>query len=355
MPSVNNIKLALLISCGVAFLFICLVLLAAPLGLGTFEEFLLFRHFGIDRTEAIYIGAGLFAASAVFLFAVYLTCSRRLRQNTAVLTASVAVCLFFLEAGLRLADGIPFWPLHNIPASRAALLTFQTQSVFHPRLGWTMRSGTSSNPHLPQQSFTTGAHGIRMNDAVVKPLAQGGMLAVGDSFTAGSEVGDTETWPAILERQMGEPVVNAGVGGWATDQIVLRAEELVGLLSPHTLIVSFLDQDILRAGFRVFGGGNKPWFSVREGKLQHHNDPVPVAAASPKIQEIQPLGYIYLLTWMLERLGYGGWWQQSNARFLKADNDPAEVTCALLGRLKKQVDELNTRMLLVLQYGGIKT
>lgn len=67
------------------------------------------------------------------------------------------------------------------------------------------------------------------------------MIAVGDSFTAGSEVADAETWPAQLERLIDGPVINAGVGGYGTDQMILRSESLLPVLQPSAVVVGILD------------------------------------------------------------------------------------------------------------------
>src|SRR6185503_7626483 len=93
------------------------------------------------------------------------------------------------------------------------------------------------------------AHGIRTNGLGETEVRTGGALAVGDSFTAGSEVADTETWPAQLEPLIGMPGVNAGSGGYGADQIVMRAEELLPLVQPRVLLVGMLEDDIGRVGY----------------------------------------------------------------------------------------------------------
>src|SRR5580658_4271220 len=52
------------------------------------------------------------------------------------------------------------------------------------------------------------------------------ILAVGDSYTFGEDVSDSETWPAYLQRLTGQRVLNGGVSGYGFDQIVMRAELL---------------------------------------------------------------------------------------------------------------------------------
>lgn len=128
---------------------------------------------------------------------------------------------------------------------------------FHPTIGWVLR------PHLRQESglFTT-EYGIRVNDpyredAFALPL-QDSILAVGDSFVAGSEVAEHETWPAHLEHLLGWPVLNAGVGAYGVDQTFLRASELIPFLKPKHILFGILESDVERCGFSHYGAP-KPW------------------------------------------------------------------------------------------------
>jgi hypothetical protein len=58
-----------------------------------------------------------------------------------------------------------------------------------------------------------GDEGIRMSSHQRTPVEPGAILLVGDSFGAGSEVDDPDSWPAQLERKIGTRVLNAAVGG----------------------------------------------------------------------------------------------------------------------------------------------
>jgi hypothetical protein len=46
---------------------------------------------------------------------------------------------------------------------------------------------------------------------------------VGDSFTAGADVAEHESYVAQLEAMLNYPVINGGVGGYGTDQMILAA------------------------------------------------------------------------------------------------------------------------------------
>src|SRR5262245_52902562 len=86
-------------------------------------------------------------------------------------------------------------------------------------------------------------NGVRVNgDASAAPQDTGSAatLAVGDSFTFGDEVRDSETWPACLEQRWHSPVVNAGVFGYGAAQAVLRAQQMEKQTPYHRVIWSIL-------------------------------------------------------------------------------------------------------------------
>ena len=209
-------------------------------------------------------------------------------------------------------------------------------SAYDPLLGWVLAS------NMPGNGMSTLDHGIRRNGSETE-IRQGGILAVGDSFTAGSEVVDAESWPAHLERMTGVPVINGAAGGYGADQIVLRIEQLMPIVKPSLIIVGLLDQDILRCQL-ASGGKPKPYFTVENGELVHHNNPVPIehkgrfARAWDEIKAMVPsLGDHdgdYWLDW---------------GRTEKVHNNPVEITCRLLRRLRNATD---VPIMLVMQYGG---
>jgi lysophospholipase L1-like esterase len=276
------------------------------------------------------------------------TTVRELLKNAALALASVLLSLLMLELGVRWVQGDPLLGLANLTARRVALLETQTANEYHPVIGWVLK------PHLSAgESFSSGELGLRSNKPGNAPPPRGAILAVGDSFTAGSEVSNRDTWPAQLERALGEPVLNAATGGWGSDQIVLRAESLIPVLAPKAIIVSFLVDDIERAGYRVFGGANKPYFLVEDGRLVHMNNPVPVYTGSTKeIGLVRSLGARSALVGKLvERFGNWPRWLHGQS-YVTVDNDYALVSCLLLRRLKAESDAKGMRLIFLLQYGG---
>src|SRR5262245_40864663 len=93
--------------------------------------------------------------------------------------------------------------------------------LFDPVLGWTHARSTVS----PDGAVHIDARGRRSARTYPEPSPPGTrhVLACGDSFTFCAEVGDAEAWPAQLEALLPDcEVWNFGVGGYGTDQALLR-------------------------------------------------------------------------------------------------------------------------------------
>jgi hypothetical protein len=344
-----------------------LALLGPRLGLGVAEQSVFYLWFGLTRTDLAAVGAT--AIATAIALAICAALATRIQQASIVVAKtsitllsaigivllSLLICLVILEVIARVMDGMPVFAMRNWLAERNALLTTQTLSEYDPLLGWVIKSNQSFHADDPTTSFTTGRYGIRLNRPDGGPPSTGGILAVGDSFTAGSDVGDRHSWPAQLETLIRRPVINAAAGGWAADQIVLRAESLLPVLEPATVIVSLYHDDIARSRFRVYGGANKPFFTVENGELVHHNRPVPLYTGRPEETPrwlILP-SYSYLVLFTMDRLGWSSWWQTYSTSYVKAaDNDPVAVTCELIRRLQRELARRGTRLLLVMQYGA---
>ena len=333
---------------------------AAPmLGLGAGEAFFTYVWFGLPRRALFFLGlsacSGMLALAVIF-WALEIGRARALSAvaNLVLVVASVTACLLVLELGVRLANGIPIFAWRNFLAERNALLTTQTLNQYDPVLGWVLREDQRVSPANKDGSLSTGKYGVRLDSPDGAEPAKGAILVSGDSFTAGSEVGDRQSWPAHLEAILRQPVVNAATGAWGADQIVLRLEQLMPVLEPKIIVASFLDDDIMRAGFRVYGGANKSYFTVEQGALVHHDVPVPKytgAVAETPGYLLLP-SYSYLFQWTADRLGLSDWWRRVSVSYVRVDNDPVEVSCLLLARLKAVADKRGTRMIFLMQYPG---
>lgn len=122
---------------------------------------------------------------------------------------------------------------------------------------------------------TVDADGLRDCGGGLEAGEERAILAVGDSYTFGEEVGDAETWPAQLQRLSGRRVLNGGVSGYGFDQIVLRAERLAATHEPAMVIAGFIADDVRRTEMRRLWGRDKPWFALDGDRLRLQGVPVP--------------------------------------------------------------------------------
>jgi len=271
--------------------------------------------------------------------------------NVLLLFISILTSLAVIESACRLALGLPVFKLANWRTERVVMVDLdEFKAVPDSVLGWTNRAW-----HHHEDGYTTIDFGVRRNFDETT-IRTGGILAVGNSFTEGWEVEDHESWPAVLEQMSGVPVVNAGVGGYGSDQIIMRAEQLLPIVKPKILIVGMLESDIFRAGHSIFGAP-KPYFTIQNGKLVHHppepiEPPVQGGAWSTIAYTLRDgLGYLASVDYILARLNPNYWYGTgSRVHYRKVDVDEAEVTCALLRRLKAQTDREGIHTLLFMQY-----
>lgn len=275
---------------------------------------------------------------------------RNLLLQAVLLVATFIAC----EAAYRAYLGVPVFGLKNLIDEELTLVGDAGPAVYDAELGWRLRADYRSPPNVALR-LTTGKFGIRMNMSdEIRPLQKGAILAVGDSFTAGSEVADDGSWPAALERLLGQQVNNAAAGGWGVDQIVKRATLLMDSLAPRTIIYSFLDQDILRNAYDIFGA-YKPYFDVRAGRLVEKGVPVP--------DRVTPVDRVGWLRWIFGRSYIVHdvmrntaplWWLSRDIRFRKVHDyrTAVKISCLLLKQIKMQSQQNSFRPLLILQYGS---
>lgn len=264
---------------------------------------------------------------------------------------SLAIGYLLCEVGYRLLTNEPLLAFKDYRTERTILSRLNSAATFDDRLGWRLRENVNT------ETLKTIDHGIRRNGptTVFEPEA---ILAVGDSFTAGSEVDDHESWPAFLERRLEYPVMNAGVGGYGTDQIILRAEGLLEKMNPRAVVVSFLQDDILRAGYSSYGRP-KPFYTLDGDEIRYNppaaNDGIStgtgvIASGGAAIRTL--LGYSALADRLMIALAPSFWFGSAEQVFTRIANDEVFVTCALLQRFKARVDAEGIRFILFMQYGG---
>lgn len=264
----------------------------------------------------------------------------------------LAIAVGILEIGARLLDAIPF-EARNYVAERLSLLKSAYPTVYDPDLGYIPEPSYSSSANPWGVQVTTDDLGLRTTQTppAIAPETVA-VLTVGDSFTFGGEVSDSETWPARLSEMLAAPVANAGVFSYGLDQSVLRAERLAPALSPWAIVVAFKYEDILRTELVQRAGVEKPYFELVEGQLQLRNSPP--QKFHPRIAQLGVLrtvaGYSYLADVAMRGFGFTDWWYAGGLTEVRAHQDGGSVACLLMRRLRALEEATGARVLVVAQY-----
>ena len=228
-----------------------------------------------------------------------------------LVAASTCVTMLILELGLRIVK------------SRVGRMEY------HSRLGWVPKPGRFGS----EASWLSNvdASGLRSNGTPLLSTSPP-ILAVGDSFTFGDEIGDSETWSAHLETKLNRHVLNGGVSGYGLDQAVLRAEALLDVHRPDVVILSFISDNVTRSelSYYRYGRGWKPYFELVNGSLNLRNVPVPKAPAPAVSAFRRILSHSVLVDAVLSRT-VADWWQRPSIEHIH--NDGESVSVELLARL----------------------
>lgn len=261
-----------------------------------------------------------------------------------LLAASIVATLVVLELGCRLSRGryyLLHWP-NLVLDLREGSARYAHQALRHdPELGFAPRPG-----HVPPHA-THDADGMRQTPSPAGIADRPVLLATGDSFTYGAEVGDAETWPNQLQALLGVRVVNGGVAPYGLDQIVLRTERLARALAPEAIVVSFIADDLRRNELSRFVGFDKPYLIQAGDTLAPAGQPVP-----PPLPARQSLsfwdhvfGWSALLDTVLRRIGWPEDWPYDSVRALP-HGAGERMACPLMRRLAA----LSLPILVVAQY-----
>lgn len=149
--------------------------------------------------------------------------------------------------------------------------------AFDPLLGWRNRANfRSERPMLGSRAVATNAKGVRgRREYDHARSGERRIVVIGDSFAFGWGVSDGETYSARLEAALTHSeVLNLGVGGYGTDQMLLMLESEGTRYGPDLVIVGVVSADTDRniVSFRDFA---KPFFVFDRGSLRLEGTPVP--------------------------------------------------------------------------------
>lgn len=267
----------------------------------------------------------------------------------ALVGLSLVAGFALLELGLRTWTWtwLFAWPNYVLEARRVLAERDAGRYVHDERLGHVPRAGHS------QPGVTIEAHGLR-NTGAPPAGSPAPILAVGDSFTFGEEVGDLETWPSELQRLTRRPVLNAGVSGYGFDQIVLRAEALAPFYRPEAIVVAFIADDVRRTEMRRLWSADKPYFMLEGDKPVLRNVPVPPRAEAQATLTFwqRTLGYSFLLDFVMRRLDQLHDWYGDHLR-VHPPGTGERIACQLTRRLAELQQTTGAPVLVVAEYDPV--
>lgn len=141
-----------------------------------------------------------------------------------------------------------------------------------PLLGWRLKPGVKSQ--RGDMVVTTNAQGYRALADFQDDIKKYQVMIVGDSFTFGDELSDTQTWPYLLAQQDARfNVFNLAGSGYGTDQMYLTLKQEIDHYHPDLVIAAFICEDLYRStlSFRDY---KKPRFELRDNRLVLGNTPI---------------------------------------------------------------------------------
>jgi hypothetical protein len=268
-----------------------------------------------------------------------------LAGNFTLVAATIIGCLILGEVAIRVfhpSASLWHWP-NYIKAVTTPDPIHEVLMRYDRVLGYEPRPNSSGMSGGAHASFSEDGY---RNHNLAAPVTGGPtILAVGDSYTEGWAVKDDDTWPAHLERNVHQRVLNAGVRSYGLDQIVLRAERLAPEVKPSIVILGFIEDDIERTALAARLSVSKPYFApVNEG-LELRNIPVPPGSYVGSFDIARRvLGYSYLLDFTMRRLGATDLWYGNT---LRTGFDPDLLSCRLMQRFATLIQGQKAKALVV--------
>ncbi|MEO0393030.1 MAG: hypothetical protein AAF213_07270 [Pseudomonadota bacterium] len=277
---------------------------------------------------------------------------RDMLKNVVLMICSLALTLVGLEVALRLVDGEEVLTKTNFVARKLSLLSSSYPTAYDPLMGYIPQPDHRGEGELWGVPISIDSRGLRLAAADAPELERYDILAMGDSFTFGDEVGDGDTWPAHLSTLTNKTVVNGGVFGYGLDQVLLRTEQLVPALEPEIVVMSVLYGDMRRSQLAQRTGVEKPYFSIENDALVLNN--VPPSRYRPRLEQIGRLrtilGHSYLVDFTMRRVGQAAWWYADGSPEVFAHNQLLDVSCKMAERFAQFATAQDFQPLIVIQY-----
>ncbi len=182
----------------------------------------------------------------------------KIAANAVLVVFSLIISAVLLEIALRVYAG----------------LAFPKMMVLDDGLGWRHAANVSKtfeNEFGEAVLVVQDADGHRgTGHAPEKPAGKFRILALGDSFTEGVQVGEEDLFTARLERADARlEVINAGVGGYGTVQEYLYLKSAGLRFRPDLVLLMFFENDLTDNALTYYPGfGPRPYATLTAGSVQ---------------------------------------------------------------------------------------
>lgn len=133
--------------------------------------------------------------------------------------------------------------------------------------------------------FTTDAFGFR--NSIAAPSYA--WMAIGDSFTEGSQVSDADVWVARLGERLGRPIYNCGIsGGSPLTYLALLKVQGKNVSADGALCMLYEGNDFRASNFRAEKQGRGSWYGAPGRYL--HSSPLRRLLKRQMIRLLGPVG-----------------------------------------------------------------
>ena len=182
-------------------------------------------------------------------------------MNGLLILSSLLVALLLAEIGLRLA-GISY-PVFSRFRSDVG------DSLLPGAEGWYTKEGRAY--------IRINSDGLRDTEHPIRKPANAWRIAVlGDSYAEAMQVALEDSFPAVLEHELGSctslqgkqvEVINFGVSGYGTAQELLTLRHRAQQYQPDLVLLAFVTGNDIRNNSKELQKGGRPYFVFEDGEL----------------------------------------------------------------------------------------
>lgn len=172
-------------------------------------------------------------------------------------------------------------------------------TVYDPIYGKRMKANLHATRIAPEFRFNINTNSLGMRDPEPAKLPTDGVVFIGDSFTEGYGVGDSEAFPALVRaglasRGVTVPVLNTGMGNNGNGRWIKFFEHDAAKFHPRLVVFQVMandfDDNLAERLFRLDAAGDL------------HELPIPPPGLARKVQtlvdDVPGLSYSYLVNFV---------------------------------------------------------